>query len=179
MALAVGVGVVVELPQPVFVVGDAVFSPAHGLCEVMTIERRDIDGAALEFYVIRIIQGSHIQLVVPVLRARAVGLRRPIDRQRAALVLGVFKEQQSAVEGIPPVRQIRHYEQLLHSGSAEDVARVLRDLLRLRMRKELSFGQRRLLDSARRMLVQEVALAFGDTEASVERRFDEALGAGV
>jgi len=177
--MALGVGAVAGLPQPAFVVGDAVFSPAHGLGEVVTIERRDVDGAAREFYVIRIMQGTHIRLVVPVLRARAVGLRRPIDRDGAALVLKVFRDPQSAVEGIPPVRQIRHYEQLLHSGSAEDVARVLRDLLRLRMRKELSFGQRRLLDSARRMLVQEVALAFGDTEASVERRFDEALGTGA
>jgi CarD family transcriptional regulator len=165
--------------QPVFEVGDPVFCPAHGLGQVMAIERREADGTVRQSYVIRIVvEGTDIRLVVPVQGARAAGLRRPIDRRTAALVLGVFKEQRSAVEGIPWVRQIRHYQQLLHSGSAEEVARVLRDLLRLRLRKELSFGQRRLLDAARRMLVKEMALAFGDTEARVERRFEKALSAG-
>ena len=176
MASAVGVGTVSDPPSAAFGVGDPVFSPAHGLGEVVAIERREVDGVACDFYVIVIdVQGTDIRLVVPVQGARAVGLRRPIDRKTATSVLGVFKEQRSAVEGIPWVRQIRHYQQLLHSGSAEEVARVLRDLLRLRLRRELSFGQRRLLDTARRMLVKEVALAFGDTEARVERRLAKAM----
>jgi CarD family transcriptional regulator len=103
-------------------------------------------------------------------------LRRPIDRKTANSLLDVFKERRPAVTGIPWSRRHRHYQQLLHSGSAEEVARVMRDLLRLRSRKELSFGERKLLDSARRMLVKEVALVFGDTEAKVERRFEKALG---
>jgi len=180
MGVALDVGIPLELPQPVFEVGDPVFSSAHGLGEVEAIEQRGTDGDARDFYVIRIVvQGTHIRLVVPVQGARASGLRHPIDRKTATSALGVFKEQQSAVEGIPWVRQLRHYQQLLHSGSAEEVARVLRDLLRLRLRKELSFGQRRLLESARRMLFQEVALAFHDTEANVERRFQKALCAGA
>jgi CarD family transcriptional regulator len=177
MAMAVGFGAVWDPLQPVFGVGDPVFSPAHGLGEVVAIERREVDGHARDFYVIMImVQGKDIRLVVSVQGARTLGLRRPIDRMTAASVVDVFKEQQSAAEGIPLVRQLRHYQQLLTSGSAEDVARVLRDLLRLRSRKELSFGQRKLLDSARRMLVKEVALALGDTEAGVERRFEKALG---
>jgi CarD family transcriptional regulator len=169
-----------EPVQPVFGVGDPVFSPAHGLGEVVAIERREVDGAVCKFYVIVIVvQGTDIRLVVPVQGARAAGLRHPIDRKTATSVFGVFKDPRSAVEGIPWVRHARHYQQLLHSGSAEEVACVLRDLLRLRLRKELSFGQRRLLDSARRMLVKEVALAFGDTEAKVERRLEKAIGAGA
>jgi CarD family transcriptional regulator len=176
MAMAVGMAAVLEPTQPVFVVGDSVFSPAHGLGEVVAIERREVDGGVRDVYVIVImVQGTAIRMVVPVQGARTVGLRRPINRKTAASLLDVFKEPRSAVEGIPWVRQHRHYQQLLHSGSAEEVARVMRDLLRLRLRKDLSFGQRQLLDSARRMLVKEVALAFGDTEASVERRFEKAL----
>jgi len=177
MAIAMGVGLVSDPVPPTFEVGDPVFSPAHGLGQVVAIERRDVDGDARDVYVILItVQGTDIRLVVPVQGTRTVGLRRPIDRKTATSVLDVFKEPHSAVEGIPWVRQLRHYQQLLHSGSAEEVARVFRDLLRLRLRKELSFGQRQLLDSARRMLVKEVALAFGDTEARVERRFERAVG---
>jgi CarD family transcriptional regulator len=176
MAIAVPAKTIPVPAQPVFGVGDAVVSHAHGLGQVVAVERREVGGYLRDVYVIKIVvQDTAIRLVVPVDAARAVGLRRPIDRKTAASVLDVFKDQRSAVEGIPSVRQLRHYQQLLTSGSAQDVARVLRDLLRLRLRRELSFGQRRLLDAARRMLVGEVALAFGDTEAGVERRFEKAL----
>ena len=175
MAIAVGVGAVVPSTQPVFGVGDPVVSPAHGLGEVVSIEKREIDGRLRNFYVI-VVKDTGIRMVVPVEAARAAGLRRPIDRKTANSLLNVFKERQPAVTGIPWSRRHRHYQQLLHSGSAEEVARVMRDLLRLRLRKELSFGERKLLDSARRMLVKEVALVFGDTEAKVERRFEKALG---
>jgi len=166
---------VVPSMQPVFGVGDPVVSPAHGLGEVVSIEKREIDGASRNFYVI-VVKDTGIRMVVPVEAARAAGLRRPIDRKTANSLLDVFKERRPAVTGIPWSRRHRHYQQLLHSGSAEEVARVMRDLLRLRSRKELSFGERKLLDSARRMLVKEVALVFGDTEAKVERRFEKALG---
>jgi len=175
MAIAVGVAAVVPSMQPVFGVGDPVVSPAHGLGEVVSIEKREIDGASRNFYVI-VVKDTGIRMVVPVEAARAAGLRRPIDRKTANSLLDVFKERRPAVTGIPWSRRHRHYQQLLHSGSAEEVARVMRDLLRLRSRKELSFGERKLLDSARRMLVKEVALVFGDTEAKVERRFEKALG---
>jgi CarD family transcriptional regulator len=125
------------------------------------------------------VQDTSIRLVVPVQGSGTAGLRRPIDRKTAASVLAVFKEPQSAVEGIPIARQLQHYQQLLTSGSPADVARVMRDLLRLRSRKELSFGRQGLLDSARRMLVKEVALALGATEAMVERRFEKASSAGA
>jgi CarD family transcriptional regulator len=175
MAIAVGVGATVPSMQAVFGVGDPVVSPAHGLGEVVSIERRDVDGELRNFYVI-VVKDTGIRMVVPVEAARAAGLRRPIDRKTANSLLDVFKERRPAVTGIPWSRRHRHYQQLLHSGSAEEVARVMRDLLRLRSRKELSFGERKLLDSARRMLVKEVALVFGDTEAKVERRFEKALG---
>ena len=158
-----------------FVVGDPVVSPAHGLGEVVAIEEREAGGEKRTFYVI-LVRDTGIRMVVPTETAQATGLRRPIDRKTATALMNVFKERRPAVTGIPWSRRHRHYQQLLHSGSASEVAKVFRDLLRLRSRKELSFGERKLLDSARRMLVKEVALACGDTEAKVERRFEKAIG---
>jgi CarD family transcriptional regulator len=178
MAVAAGALVVgkVGIGRTMFVVGDPVVSPAHGLGEVVAIEQRDVGGGTnREFYVI-VVRDTGIRMVVPVETAQTAGLRRPIDRKTATALLDVFKERRPAVTGIPWSRRHRHYQQLLHSGSASEVAKVMRDLLRLRSRKELSFGERKLLDSARRMLVKEVALACGDTEAKVERRFEKAIG---
>jgi CarD family transcriptional regulator len=165
-------------PNVSFGVGDPVVSPAHGLGEVVAIEKRQLDGVTKDYYVI-VVRDTGIRMVVPVETAQVAGLRRPIDRKTATALVDVFKERRPAVTGIPWSRRHRHYQQLLHSGSAAEVARVMRDLLRLRSRKELSFGERKLLDTARRMLVKEVALACGDTEAKVERRFEKALGVTV
>jgi CarD family transcriptional regulator, regulator of rRNA transcription len=177
MAVAAGALVVskVDVGRTIFGVGDPVVSPAHGLGEVVAIEQRDVCGERRSFYVI-VVRDTGIRMVVPVETAQTAGLRRPIDRKTANSLLDVFKERRPAVTGIPWSRRHRHYQQLLHSGSAAEVAKVMRDLLRLRSRKELSFGERKLLDSARRMLVKEVALACGDTEAKVERRFEKAIG---
>jgi CarD family transcriptional regulator len=177
MAVAAGALVAgkVGVGPAVFGIGDPVVSPAHGLGEVVAIEQREVGGQRREFYVI-LVRDTGIRMVVPIETANATGLRRPIDRKAATALLEVFKERRPAVSGIPWSRRHRHYQQLLHSGSAAEVARVMRDLLRLRSRKELSFGERKLLDSARRMLVKEVALACGDTEAKVERRFEKAIG---
>jgi CarD family transcriptional regulator len=99
-----------------------------------------------------------------------------MDRRTANGLSDVFKERRPAVSGIPWSRRHRRYQQLLHSGAPDDVARVMRDLLRLRGRKELSFGERKLLDEARRLLLKEVALVCNVSETTVERRFLRAMG---
>ncbi len=48
---------------------------------------------------------------------------------------------------------------MLKSGLPSEIAKVLRDMYRLKFDKDLSFGERRLLDQARSLLVQELALA--------------------
>ena len=65
---------------------------------------------------------------------------------------------------------------MLNSGSPVEVAKVLRDLSRLRGEKELSFGERRLLEQARNLLVAELALARRCKEQKVEQELDALLG---
>jgi CarD family transcriptional regulator len=57
---------------------------------------------------------------------------------------------------------------MLKSGSPKEVAKVLRDLNRLKGDKDLSFGERRLLDTARSLLVAELALALHKKEPDIE-----------
>jgi len=53
------------------------------------------------------------------------------------------------------------------SGSPVEIAKVLRDMNRLKFDKDLSFGERRLLDQARGLLLRELALAKKKTEADM------------
>ena len=60
----------------------------------------------------------------------------------------------------------------IKTGSIYDVAEVLRDLYRLKTDKQLSFGERRMLDTARTLIVKEIAIARKQTEEDVKNEIE-------
>jgi len=140
-------------------VGDkAVYAP-HGIGEVTGIERREVSGRRQRFYILRLLE-SGSTLMVPTERAPGRGLRTVIPESEVRAVLAVLRERQKA----PPSRQAwsrrhRAYMDKLNTGSVYDAAEVVRELSLLRRRKELSFSERRVLETARSMLVTELAIA--------------------
>ena len=60
----------------------------------------------------------------------------------------------------------------IKTGSIYDVAEVLRDLYRLKANKQLSFGERRMLDTARSLIVKEIAIARSQTEEQVKTEIE-------
>jgi CarD family transcriptional regulator len=67
----------------------------------------------------------------------------------------------------PWSRRFRVYTEMIKSGSAVEIAKVLRDMNRLKFDKDLSFGERRLLDQARSLLLKELAFAKNKTESEM------------
>ena len=67
----------------------------------------------------------------------------------------------------PWSRRFRAYTEMIKSGSPHEIAKVLRDMYRLKFDKELSFGERRLLDQAKSLLLKELAIAKKKTEAEM------------
>jgi CarD family transcriptional regulator len=151
-----------------FKVGDKAVYPAHGVGEVMGIESRDIAGKKKSFYILKLLD-SGMKLMIPTDGAERAGLRTVISKKDADRVLKILKSDEIAVESQPWNRRYREYMEMLKSGSPFEVAKVLRDLYRLRSDKELSFGERRLLDQARSLLVTELALARKVKEEKVEK----------
>ena len=60
----------------------------------------------------------------------------------------------------------------IKTGSIYDVAEVLRDLYRLKTDKQLSFGERRMLDTARTLIVKEISVAREQTEDQVKTEIE-------
>lgn len=150
-----------------FSVGDKAVYPAHGVGEITDIKSRKIGGKERSFYTLKIIENG-MKIMVPVETASAAGLRAIIDEQEAEEVIGILKSEEVAVKTQPWNRRYREYMEMLKSGSPREVAKVLRDLYRLKGDKDLSFGERRLLDTARSLLVAELALAHSKSEDEVE-----------
>jgi len=152
----------------VFKIGDMAVYPAHGVGEVTDIQTRSLGGKERSFYILRVVENG-MKIMVPVETAAAAGLRPLISRKEAKKVLEVLKSEDVAVKTQPWNRRYREYMEMLKSGSPFEVAKVLRDLFRLKSDKDLSFGERRLLDTARSLLVTELALSLGKKEESVEK----------
>ena len=141
-----------------FKVGDKAVYPAHGVAEVMAVESREIAGLKKSFYILKVLE-TGMKLMVPTDGADRAGLRMVISKKDADKVLKILKSDEIAVDAQPWNRRYREYMELLQSGSPFQVAKVLRDLYRLKGSKDLSFGERRLLEQARNRLVTELALA--------------------
>jgi CarD family transcriptional regulator len=153
-------------------VGDKAVHPAHGLGEITAIEHREIGGAKGEFFILRILDNG-MRVMVPRTSAQAAGLRPVMSSKDADKVLDTMRAREVAVDLQPWSRRFRAYTEMIKSGSPHEVAKVLRDMYRLKFDKELSFGERRLLDQAKSLLMKELAAAKGVTEAQLQARVDE------
>jgi CarD family transcriptional regulator len=104
--------------------------------------------------------------------AGAVGLRELIRADEVDEVFAILKSREVAVEGQTWNRRYREYMEKIKTGSVFEIAEVLRDLQRLKTDKELSFGERKMLDTARTLLVKEIAVATKSKEGKIEERLD-------
>jgi CarD family transcriptional regulator len=147
-------------------VGDKAVHPAHGVGEVTAIEQREIGGTRGTFYILRILDNG-MKVMVPTGAAQQVGLRGIMSEKEANAILTTMRAREVAVDVQPWSRRFRVYTDMIKSGSPIEVAKVLRDMNRLKFDKDLSFGERRLLDQAKSLLMKELALAKGKSEAEM------------
>jgi CarD family transcriptional regulator len=161
--------------QVQFKVGDKAVYPARGVAEVVSIEEKDIAGLRQKFYVLKILDTEH-KVMVPVANAKSVGLRPPISEAEIREIFSILKERTIAFDNQTWNRRYRGFMDKIKTGSVFDVAEVMRDLYRLKAEKSLSFGERRMLETARGLIVKEIAVARRKSEdkvrAEIEKIFD-------
>ena len=152
-----------------FKVGDMAVYPAHGVGVIERIENREISGCQEDFYVMRILETKMI-IMIPSSNAANVGLRQIIDQDEVSKIFSILKKRDISVDGNQTWnRRYREYMDKIKSGSVFEVAEVYRDLTTIKQDKELSFGERKMLDTARSLLVKEISLAKNMKEEDVER----------
>lgn len=150
-----------------FKVGDVAVYPAHGVGEIKSIESREISGSRHQFYVLQIIDNG-MKIMVPTKNINAVGLREIISRDEVEAVYAILKERDITIDNQTWNRRYREYMDKIKTGSIYEIAEVYRDLMLLKHEKELSFGERKLLDSARNLLIKELAFAENRDEDEIE-----------
>lgn len=155
-----------------FSVGDMAVYPAHGVGKIDSIETKEISGNEQKYYILKIMDNG-MTIMVPTSNVRTVGLREVIGQSEVDIVYDILKERDIAIDNQTWNRRYREYMDKIKTGSIYEVAEVLRDLSILRYQKELSFGERKMLDMARNLIVKELSVAQEMEECEIEEAVDE------
>ena len=152
-----------------FQIGDKAVYPAHGVAEVTGIESHEVGGDKQTFYILRILDNG-VKVMIP---TGTNGLREIMSPSEVEEVFDVLREKEISVESTTWNRRYREYKDKIDSGDPKQIAEVLRDLYLLKTDKDLSFGERKMLDTAKSLLVKELSIARDQTEDEVEAQFVE------
>lgn len=157
-----------------FNIGDKVVYPMHGAGIIEAIEEKEVLGEKQRYYIMRLPIGD-LKVMIPINNVKNIGLRCVIDEAGVDKVLEILQEKKERIVASWN-RRYRNNLEKIKSGDVYEVAEVVRNLMQRDKEKGLSTGERKMLDSARQILISELVLAKGLEETKAELLLDEYVG---
>jgi CarD family transcriptional regulator len=155
-------------------IGDKVVHLSLGVGEVTGIESRTFSpDKVTKFYIVTIQDNGTPKKVFVDADAGINRLRRPISKQKVNDLLAALRAKGAAIDNQTWNRRYRDYMERIHTGDIFQIAEVVKALFALRADKDLSFGERKLLDQAKRLIVAECAAATGKAEDYFDLQLEE------
>lgn len=154
-------------------VGRKVVYPCQGPCLIGAIVERIIGNMPMRFYQLLVLDQGGGDLLVPVDKADAVGIRPLLKKTDIPKLLERLNMPTRSVEDYR--LRARENARLFASGSAFDLAEIVESMTKLGERKALSISERKSLDKAKRLLVCELAEVLGQTKEEAELQINKAL----
>ncbi|GFN36557.1 CarD family transcriptional regulator [Tepidimicrobium xylanilyticum] len=156
-----------------FSIGDKVVYPMHGAGIIEGIEEREILGEKRKYYIMQMPIGD-MKVMIPVDNVEEIGIREIIDAKELEKVIDILKGDSTKM----PQNWNRRYRanmEKIKSGDIFEIACVVRNLMLRDAEKTLSTGERKMLNSAKQMLVSEMVLATNFSQEETEKIIDEAV----
>ena len=152
-------------------IGDKVAYPMHGAGIIEAIEEREVLGEVNEYYVLRM-PYDDMKVMFPTTGVAADSIRNIIDTEEADRVIEYFKE---FFEPNTENWNKRYRENSMHikSGNIYETAQVVKMLMYRDKSKGLSSGERKMLASAKQILISEIVLSKGLQQKQVEEILTE------
>ena len=147
-----------------FQIGDLVCYPMHGVGVVESIEEQSVLGETAQYYMLRFVMGR-MTAMVPVASADAVGLRPLVDSESCSRVVRFLAEESCSDESENWNQRYRDNLDKLRAGDIFAVADVVKCLIRRDREKGLSTGERKMYQTARQVLLAELAASSGKEES--------------
>lgn len=156
-----------------FQVGDKIVHPMHGAGVVDSIVRKKLNGVVREYYTLKLPVGGML-VMIPTANSEEIGVRPVCASEEAERVIAAIPdiEVESAQNWN---RRYRENMLRLKSGDLLEVARVVKSLLLRDLDRGLSTGERKMLHSAKQILISEIVLSQNSSYADVEERINRAM----
>jgi CarD family transcriptional regulator len=158
-----------------FRIGDKAVYPGHGVGVIEAIETKQISGKEQSFFMLRIVDNG-MTIMIPQDNVAGVRLREVIRKIDVSKVIQILKDRDITLDNQTWNRRYREYMEKINTGSIYEIAEVLRDLHLLKAEKELSFGERKIMDVAKNLLVKELAVARDVKESDILREIKTIFG---
>ncbi len=149
-----------------FRIGDKIVYPMHGAGVIESIEEREILGERKRYYVMKMPVGD-MKVMIPINNVGCIGIRDVIDRKDADEVFRSL-ENKSNEQSANWNKRYRENMIKIKSGNVFEVADVVKSLILRERSKGLSTGERKMLNSAKQILISELVLAKNMNPMDVE-----------
>ncbi|MCL2163108.1 MAG: CarD family transcriptional regulator [Oscillospiraceae bacterium] len=154
-------------------IGDKIVYPMHGAGVIESIEEKEFLGQKQDYYILKMPMGD-MRVMIPTHNVVGIGIRGIIDITEIDGVLEILKCQSVSVN-TNWNKRYRENMVKIKSGSIYEVADVVRTLMQREKSKGLSTGERKMLNSAKQILISELVLAKGTDQVDIEVIIDECV----
>ncbi len=160
-----------------FSVGDKIVHPMHGAGVIDSIVEKKINGTTRDYYVLKLPVNDMV-IMVPTTNCEEIGVRDIIDEKRADEVLNAF--------GTVDVdmnqnwnKRYRENVSRIKSGEMDEVVKVVKGLILRDREHGLSTGERKMLHSAKQILISELVLAKDSSYQEIEHEINMTVSAVI
>ena len=156
-----------------FHIGDRIAHPMHGAGVIDGIEKRKINGMEREYYVLKLPVGDML-VMIPTETTAEIGVRPIVEPDEAESILNAIPDIEINMTKNWNKRY-RENMMKIKSGNLLEVAAVVKGLMQREKERGLSTGERKMLHSAKQILISEIVLSESTSYEEVEERLNSAL----
>ena len=158
-----------------FNIGDKVVYPMHGAGTIESIEEREMLGNSEDYYIIKMPVGG-MKLMVPTSKVENVGIREISDKSEADKVFSVLeKPKDPYVHDANWSKRYNLNVEKIKSGDILEVAEVVRELSHRHMERGLSIVEKKMLSTAKNILISEMVLAENVDKDALDMKIEETI----
>ena len=158
-----------------FNIGDKVVYPMHGAGTIEKIEQKEMLGNSQDYYIIKMPVGG-MKLMVPTDKAENIGIREIAQKSVTDQVFSVLqKPKDPYVHDVNWSKRYNINAERIKSGNILEVAEVVRELSHRHMERGLSIGEKKMLTTAKNILISEMVLSQNESQEVLDNKIEDTL----
>ena len=156
-----------------FQVGDKIVHPMHGAGVIDSIVTKKVNGVVRDYYILKLPVGGML-VMIPTSNSEEIGVRPVVDKDEADRLIASMPDLEVDMTQNCN-RRYRENMMRIKSGDLLEVAKVVKGLMLRDVDRGLSTGERKMLHSAKQILISELVLSQNTSYEDVEARINTAL----